>query len=157
MAQLLEGKTVVITAAAGAGIGFASAKRCLEEGAIVTISDVNRRRLTIATDELRAYGPALATAVLADVRKEADVQGLFAEAERSMGHIDVLINNAGVTIEKPLVDVTDEDWEAVLDTCLTGCFRCLRVALRGMYRLRTATVVNLASALGLKARPFSDR
>ncbi|MEE3114919.1 MAG: SDR family NAD(P)-dependent oxidoreductase, partial [Actinomycetota bacterium] len=130
--NLLDGRIVVVTAAAGAGIGFAAARRCVEEGATVVISDVHERRLGEAADVLADLTGQRPVAVRCDVTVEDDVQGLFAAAIDAHGHVDVLVNNAGLGGETPLVDMTDEEWQRVLDVTLTGTMRCTRAALRHM-------------------------
>src|SRR5205085_4081096 len=113
--DLLEGKTVVVTAAAGTGIGFATAKRCAEEGAVVAVSDKHERRLAEAAEQL---GGALA--VPCDVTQEDDVQRLFDSVVGELGRLDVLVNNAGLGGTVPLVDMTDDQWHAGLDVTLNG-------------------------------------
>src|SRR5437879_928538 len=93
---LLSGKTVLVTAAAGTGIGFATAKRCIEEGARVAISDIHERRLGEAAEKLRALAGSEVPAVRCDVTVESEVQGLVAAAIERLGHVDVLVNNAGL-------------------------------------------------------------
>src|SRR5215471_3943534 len=92
---LLAGKTVLVTAAAGTGIGFATAKRCIEEGARVVISDIHERRLTQASEQLGELAREAVLAVRCDVTIEAEVQALLEAAVRRHGQLDVLINNAG--------------------------------------------------------------
>lgn len=150
--NLLEGKRVIITAAAGAGIGFAAAKRCVEEGAQVVISDIHRQRLGEAGEELAAMSDAKVTAVLCNVTSEADVQKLIDVAETEMGRIDVMINNAGLGGTADLVDMTDEQWFKVIDVTLNGTMRCTRAALRHMIPRQGGVVVNNASVLGWRAQ-----
>src|SRR5882672_5387684 len=88
---LLAGKTVLVTAAAGTGIGFATAKRCLEEGARVAIADIHERRLGEARDALAAVSGTAPPAVLADVTNEDDVQRLFAATIDDFGAVDILV------------------------------------------------------------------
>ena len=151
---LLDGKVIVITAAAGTGIGGAAARRCLEEGAQVVISDQHARRLAEARDELRAAHGDRIAALPCDVTDEAQVQALIAGAAGHFGRIDVLINNAGLGGTGSVLDLTDEQWLAVLDVTLTGTFRCTRAALRQLVAQgRGGAVVNNASVLGWRAQP----
>ena len=150
--NLLDGRIVVVTAAAGAGIGFAAARRCVEEGATVVISDVHERRLGEAADVLADLTGQRPVAVRCDVTVEDDVQGLFAAAIDAHGHVDVLVNNAGLGGETPLVDMTDEEWQRVLDVTLTGTMRCTRAALRHMTSRGSGAIVNNASVLGWRAQ-----
>jgi 3-oxoacyl-[acyl-carrier protein] reductase len=143
---LLEGKTVVVTAAAGTGIGFATAKRCVEEGARVLVSDAHERRLGEAAAELRT------ASVVCDVTDEDSVERLFATALTELGSIDVLVNNAGLGGTVDLVDMTDGDWAKVIDVTLTGTFRCTRAALRLMRAAGAGVIVNNASVLGWRAK-----
>jgi 3-oxoacyl-[acyl-carrier protein] reductase len=150
--NLLDGRVVVVTAAAGAGIGFAAAKRCVEEGAVVVVSDVHERRLGEAADSLAELAGERPLAVRCDVTVEDDVQGLFAAAIDAHGHIDVLVNNAGLGGEALLVDMADEEWHRVLDITLTGTMRCTRTALRHMTGRGSGAIVNNASVLGWRAQ-----
>jgi len=139
---LLDGKSVVITAAAGAGIGFASAKRCVEEGARVAIGDIHERRLAEAAEQLAEIGGEKPPAVLCNVTSEDDVQRLLAAAIDAFGHVDVMVNNAGLGGTTNLVDMTDDQWRAVLDITLDGTFRCTRAALRHMTERGQGVIVN---------------
>lgn len=150
--ELLAGKTVLITAAAGAGIGFATAKRCVEEGASVIISDAHERRLTEAAEALGRLGRARLKVVVCDVTVEAQVERMFEFAIREAGGVDVLVNNAGLGGFARLTDMTDEAWAKVLDVSLTGTFRCTRAALRHMLPRRRGAIVNNASVLGWRAQ-----
>ncbi len=112
---LLKGKTVLITAAAGGGIGFATARRCLEEGArALVISDIHERRLGEAVTALKKeFAQAEVHGKLANVTVEADVQALVEDAEDKTGGVDVLVNNAGLGGSKRVVDMSDEEWHKV--------------------------------------------
>jgi 3-oxoacyl-[acyl-carrier protein] reductase len=151
---LLEGKVIVITAAAGTGIGGAAARRCLEEGAEVMISDQHPRRLEQAREELAGgHGDRVASAGC-DVTDEAAVEALMAIAVARFGRIDVLINNAGLGGTASVLDMTDEQWDKVLDVTLNGTFRCTRAALRVMVAQgHGGAIVNNASVLGWRAQP----
>ena len=136
--DLLKGKRVVITAAAGTGIGFAAAKKCIEEGAQVFISDIHEGRLQKAQDTLEADTGQRPDFGICNVTQQDDVDGLIASAGKSMGGIDVVINNAGLGGTANLVDMTDEQWMAVLDVTLNGCFRINRAAMQYICLLYTS-------------------
>ena len=152
--NLLEGKSVLITAAAGAGIGFAAATRAAEEGArAVTISDIHEGRLEKAVETLRAEtGLQNVFGKLANVTVEEDVQALIDYAEEQMDGVDVLINNAGLGGTKLLVDMEDDEWSRVLDITLTGTMRMSRAMLKKMQPRGTGVIVNNASVLGWRAQ-----
>lgn len=149
---LLAGKTVLVTAAAGTGIGLATAKRCLEEGARVLISDVHERRLAQAADALSGIAGERVHGVRCDVTVEAEVQSLIATAERELGAIDVLVNNAGLGGTANLAEMTDAQWLRVLDVTLTGTFRMTRAVLGPMLARGRGVIVNNASVLGWRAQ-----
>ena len=152
--HLLEGKVVVITAAAGTGIGGAAARRCLEEGAQVVISDQHHRRLAATREELAQARGDRVWSQPCDVTDEAQVQALIEGAAARFGRIDVLVNNAGLGGTASVLDMTDEQWLRVLDVTLTGTFRCTRAALRQMVAQgHGGAVVNNASVLGWRAQP----
>ncbi len=156
---LLAGKVVIVTAAAGTGIGFATARRCVEEGATVVLSDAHERRLGESVEELepvaRAATPegAGVLGVPCDVTDEEQVQHLYRTAVDRLGRFDVAVHNAGLGGTVPLVDMSDEQWARVLDVTLTGTFRCTRAALTHLLPRRTGVIVNNASVLGWRAQP----
>lgn len=151
--QLLAGKSAVVTAAAGTGIGFAAAKKCIEEGARVCISDIHERRLGEAADRLAAETGQRPLAVLCNVTIEDDVQNLVATAAAELGGIDVMINNAGLGGTANLVEMTDDQWNVVLDVTLNGTMRATRAVLRHMIERGTGgAIVNNASVIGWRAQ-----
>ncbi len=150
---LLKGQTVVITAAAGTGIGFAAAKRAAEEGASILISDFHERRLGEAADRIAAEaGCARPATFVCDVTVQEQVDGLRDAALGALGHVDVLINNAGLGGEVSVVDMTDEQWSRVLDVTLNSVFRMTRAFLPHMQSRKTGAIVNNASVLGWRAQ-----
>jgi 3-oxoacyl-[acyl-carrier protein] reductase len=149
---LLAGRTVLVTAAAGTGIGFATAKRCAEEGATVVISDRHERRLAESAATLGRLTGTAPLAVPCDVTAEAEVQRLFDAAIAEHGRLDVVVNNAGLGGDTPLVEMTDEQWHSVLDVTLNGTFRCTRAALRHMLPRGSGVIVNNASVIGWRAQ-----
>ena len=152
--NLLVGKSVLITAAAGAGIGFAAAQKSVEEGArALVISDVHEGRLAQAVETLQAINPECKVSCkLCNVTVEDDVQALIQHAEDATGGVDVLINNAGLGGTKLLVDMTDEEWDRVLDITLTGTMRMTRAIMRVMQTRGAGVIVNNASVLGWRAQ-----
>ncbi|HEX7305374.1 SDR family oxidoreductase [Lentzea sp.] len=145
--DLLRDKVVVVTAAAGTGIGSATARRCLEEGATVVISDWHERRLKQTHEALGA-----GLAIPCDVTNEQQVQHLVDETVERYGRIDVMVNNAGLGGEKPVTEMTDDEWSRVLDVTLNGTFRCTRAVLRQMVVQRSGVVVNNSSVIGWRAQ-----
>ena len=143
---LLKDKGVLITAAAGTGIGAATARRCKEEGARVVISDKHERRLAETAEELGVIG------IPCDVTNEDDVQRLVRDAAKELGGIDVLVNNAGLGGSAEIHTMTDDQWNIVLEVTLTGTFRMTRAALNHMYPRGKGVIVNNASVLGWRAQ-----
>ena len=153
--SLLSGKSVLVTAAAGAGIGFAAATRSLEEGArAVVLSDIHEGRLQAAVDKLKTEaGHEQVFGRVANVAVEEDVQGLIDFAEDRVGGVDILINNAGLGTSKLLIDMEDEEWNKVIDVTLNGTMRMTRCMMKVMKaRGRGGVIVNNASVLGWRAQ-----
>lgn len=150
---LLSGKSALVTAAAGTGIGFATALRCAEEGARVVLSDRHERRLAEAVERLaEEAGVEAAAAIPCDVTVEEDVQRLVDDAAGALGGIDVLVNNAGLGGERSVLEMSDSEWATVLDVTLNGTFRCTRAGLRHMVERGRGAVVNNASISGWRAQ-----
>ncbi|SEF20397.1 3-oxoacyl-[acyl-carrier protein] reductase [Amycolatopsis pretoriensis] len=149
--ELLSGKVVVVTAAAGTGIGSAVARRCLEEGAQVVISDWHERRLGEKAAELAELGKV--HAIPCDVTAEVQVQALIDGAVDHFGRLDVMVNNAGLGGTKSVLEMTDDEWSRVLDITLTGTFRCTRAALKQFVAQGGGgAIVNNASVIGWRAQ-----
>ncbi|MFG2876661.1 SDR family oxidoreductase [Streptomyces sp. NPDC048337] len=151
---LLKDRTAVITAAAGAGIGGATARRFLEEGARIIVSDAHARRLKETEDALAAdFGADRVTSLPCDVTDEDQVRALFALAEQTHGRLDIVVNNAGLGGTAALVDMTDDQWSRVLDVTLNGTFRCTRAAMRSLRASGGGgVIVNNASVIGWRAQ-----
>ncbi|MFM7063074.1 MAG: SDR family oxidoreductase [Actinomycetes bacterium] len=150
--NLLQGQHVVVTAAAGTGIGGALARRVLLEGGHLVISDAHERRLGETADALAEEFGTRPTTVTCDVTSEDDVQRLLQTSLDQLGHIDVWMNNAGLGGNGLVTELTDEQWSKVVDVTLTGTFRCLRAVLPHMYGRGAGAVVNNASVLGWRAQ-----
>ena len=144
--DLLKDKVVVVTAAAGTGIGSAVARRCAEEGAQVVISDWHEKRLEKTAADLGTH------AIPCDVTNERQVQALIDGTVAEYGRLDVMINNAGLGGTRSIVEMTDEEWTRVLEVTLNGTFRCTRAALRRMVEQGSGAVVNNASVVGWRAQ-----
>ena len=151
---LLRGKTVVVTAAAGAGIGASMVRRCLEEDArAVVLSDTHERRLAEAQELLeKEFGDDRVASVTCDVTDEEQVTALLDLAER-FGGVDVMVNNAGLGGTASVMEMTDEQWSRVLDITLTGTFRCVRAASNRMVAAgKKGVIINNASVIGWRAQ-----
>jgi len=151
--NLLPDKVVLITAAAGTGIGSAVALRCLEEGARVVVSDAHERRLQSTLDELAVKFGERVWAYPCDVRSTEQVEALIHAAAGHFGQLDVVVNNAGLGGTGSVLELSDDDWDRVVDITLTGTFRCTRAALKHMVAQGTGgAIVNNASVLGWRAQ-----
>ncbi|MEV0266097.1 SDR family oxidoreductase [Streptomyces sp. NPDC050617] len=151
---LLAGRGAVVTAAAGAGIGGATARKFLQEGARVVLGDLHARRLAESTAALaEEFGADSVASLPCDVTDEAQVAALFDLAEERHGHLDIVVNNAGLGGTADLVEMTDDQWDKVLDTTLNSTFRCTRAALRRMRASgRGGAIVNNSSVVGWRAQ-----
>jgi meso-butanediol dehydrogenase/(S,S)-butanediol dehydrogenase/diacetyl reductase len=145
----LKDKRVLITGGAS-GIGAATAARFLEEGSRVCVLDRDAK----ACDRLRRELPGLAEAIIADVTDLMQVEAAFAEAVRLMDGVDVLINNAGISVRHKFLDITPEEWEKVLSVNLTGVFYVAQTAARHMWERGSGVILQTASTNGLVGQPF---
>ena len=151
---LLTGRRAVVTAAAGTGIGSATARRLLAEGADVVVSDWHERRLEATRSELSVdFTDRKVGAIACDVSSTEQVDELVRGAAAALGGVDIFVNNAGLGGETPVVDMTDEQWDRVLDVTLNGTFRCTRAALKYFRDAKHGgVIVNNASVLGWRAQ-----
>ena len=139
----LTGKVAVVTGGSR-GIGLAIAEAFLREGASVVISGSSRDHLDAATKSLASYSGRV-SAVQADVRRYDEVEGLMATAAGDFGGLDILINNAGVGVFKPVAETTVEEWHRVLDTNLSGVFYGCHAAIPHMKRRGGGWIINISS------------
>lgn len=150
---LLQGKVVLVTAAAGTGIGSTTARRALLEGADVVVSDFHERRLNETREDLAALGLGKVGAVVCDVTSTAAVDNLITETVQQAGRLDVLVNNAGLGGQTPVIDMTDDEWDRVVNVTLTSVMRATRAALRYFRDVdHGGVIVNNASVLGWRAQ-----
>jgi len=145
----LKDKRVLVTGGAS-GIGAATAARFLEEGSRVCVLDRDAK----GCDQVRREVPGLAEAIIADVTDLMQVEAAFAEAVRLMDGVDVLINNAGISIRHKFLDITPEEWEKVLSVNLTGVFYVAQTAARHMSERGSGVILQTASTNGLVGQPF---
>jgi NAD(P)-dependent dehydrogenase (short-subunit alcohol dehydrogenase family) len=139
----LSGKVAVVTGGSR-GIGFATAEALLTEGASVVISGSSGSHLDAAVKRLASYAGRV-SAVQADVRSYEDVKTLMTTAVKEFGGLDILINNAGVGVFKPVAETTVEEWHRVLDTNLSGVFYCCHAALPHMKQRGGGWIINISS------------
>ncbi|MGA9800476.1 MAG: SDR family oxidoreductase [Terriglobales bacterium] len=145
----LKGKRVLITGGAS-GIGAATAARFVEEGAKVVVLDRDAK----GRSQIQSRLPALAGTVDADVSNLKQVQAGFAEALRLMGGVDVLINNAGISIRHNFLDITPEEWDKTVAVNLTGVFYVAQAAARHMWERGSGVILQTASTNGVMGYPF---
>ena len=149
--DLLRGKTVLVTASAGTGIGYATAKRCAEEGATVMLSDMHPERLESYADRLAEEIGREVPRIRCDVTVEADVRAMIDAAVARMGRLDVLVNNAGMGGTHALKDTTDDQFLRIMEVNVTGTFRAMRAAIPVMIAQGGGVIVNLSSITAWRA------
>jgi NAD(P)-dependent dehydrogenase (short-subunit alcohol dehydrogenase family) len=144
----MDGAVAVVTGGAR-GIGRATALALADAGAVTIVADLDAEASAEAVAEIGAHG-GRAWAHAADVTREDSVDALFAAAAEREGRVDILINNAGIAIRRPAVDLSLDDWDKVVAVNMTGMFLCARSAARYMIaRGAGGAVVNVASIMGL--------
>ena len=145
--DLLNGKTAIVTGASR-GIGAAIAHRLCETGANVVICSRSADTIAQVANTLQDSGHTV-QAIVADISQKADVETLIKKTIAQFSQIDILVNNAGITRDMLLMRLKDEDWDAVLQTNLTGTMYCTRAVLRPMIRQRSGRIINISSVVGL--------
>ena len=149
--DMLNGKTAIVTGASR-GIGAAIAHRLCEVGANVVICSRSLETISETATALKNKGYSI-HAMAADISKKEDVETLVEATLEQFSQIDVLVNNAGITRDMLLMRLKDEDWEAVLQTNLTGTMYCTRAVLRPMIRQKSGRIINISSVIGLMGNP----
>jgi 3-oxoacyl-[acyl-carrier protein] reductase len=145
----LSNRVAIVTGSAR-GIGKAIALRLAEAGADIVVNDIPAAAETLEATaaEIRALGRKC-LAVTADVSNKDDVARLIDSAAATYGHIDIMVNNAGVTRDGLVMRMSDEDWDTVLNIDLKSAFLCSRAVLRHMIKQRWGRIVSIASVVGI--------
>lgn len=145
----LKNKRVLITGGAS-GIGSATVSRFIAEGSLVTILD----RDEVALNNKKKSTPDLVGTIKGDVSKPSDVEKAFEKVKEFMGGIDVLINNAGISIRDLFVDISYEQWQKVINVNLTGVFLVAQATAKLMLEGTGGTIINMGSTNGMTGIPF---
>ena len=144
----LTGKTAVVTGG-GTGLGEAAARALAEAGASLVLCGRRLDHLEKVASEIQSAG-GRALPIVTDVARREDVEAMASEALKAFGKVDILVNNAGINIVKPFLKLTEEEWDAVLNTNLKGCFYCCQALGKGMVEQRSGSIINMVSVFGLR-------
>jgi gluconate 5-dehydrogenase len=139
----LSGRVAIVTGGAR-GIGFAIAKGLASSGALVVIADINSDGAEKAAATVRAEG-FQTQSIAVDVTKRTSVQDMVGQTVEGSGQIDILVNCAGIILRKPIEEVTDEEWDSILDVNLRGVFLCSQVAGREMIKRKQGKIISISS------------
>ncbi len=145
-----EGRTAIVTGSSR-GLGKAIAEKLGILGANVVLTGTSETVFNTAA-ELEAKG-IKAVAIVGDVRNAEDVKNMISKAVETFGGIDILINNAGITKDKPMAMMSEDDWDTVLDINLKGCFLCTKAAAKVMLKKKYGRIINVSSVAGAYGNP----
>jgi 3-oxoacyl-[acyl-carrier protein] reductase len=148
LAEMLQDKVALVTGASR-GIGRAIAENLASLGASVAVNYVARAESAAQVVEAVVGAGGRATAVQADVRSADAVQAMVRQIEEELGPVDILVNNAGITRDGLLARMSEDDWQAVIETNLNGAFHCTKAVLRKMMRRRWGRIINVSSVAGM--------
>ena len=149
----MERKTAIVTGARR-GIGEATALAFAEAGADVAICDwvVEGGELAAVAEKIEKLGRR-SLAVQTDVSRKADVDNLVQQAMDAFGTIDILVNNAGIASAVPLLEISEDDWDLVIDIDLKGCYLCSQVVGKIMVEQKRGNIINISSVFGINGHP----
>jgi len=142
----LKNKIAIVTGS-GRGIGKSTALELAKEGAKVVVSDIDIKECQNVCDEIKKIGSD-AIAVKCDISKKSDVDAMIKKIMQKFQKIDILINNAGVVLMKPFVEMTEKDWDFVLDINLKGVFLCTNAVAKQMIKQKSGKIISVASIAG---------
>lgn len=143
----LTGKTAIVTGGSR-GIGRAAALTLAEAGADVAVIYAGNTAAAEETVRLIEEKGRKGLAIQCDVADEAAVTAMVKDVKKELGRIDILVNNAGITRDGLLMIMKEDDWQAVLDTNLTGAFHCTKAVTRLMMKQRSGSIINITSVVG---------
>jgi len=149
--MVLKGKVALVTGA-GQGIGKAISLMFAKEGAAVAVADIKEENAREAVKEIESLG-GRAIALKVDVSSFSDAEKMVEDAVTGLGGLHILVNNAGITRDKLLLRLSEEDWDVVLKVNLKGAFNATKAAVRVMSKNRYGRIVNIASIVGLTGNP----
>ena len=153
MTKRLSGRVALVTGAAR-GIGLAAARRLAEEDAKVLLSDIDDDILASATAPLEAQGLAVA-AISCDVADQAGIDAMVGKAVHDWGRIDIVVNNAAISDDTPIEDLSDEHWHSVLAVNLDSVLNVTKTALPWLKQSRLGSIINIASVQGIRGQPHA--
>jgi 3-oxoacyl-[acyl-carrier protein] reductase len=142
----LQGRVCIVTGAAQ-GIGLATARRFLEDGAIVALCDIRRESVDAAVEALRELGTVEGFVV--DVTRRDQIDAMVSSVHTRHGSIDVLVNNAGITLDARLQKMNDDQFDRVIDVNLKGTFNCSRAVADIMVQQGSGVILNASSVVGI--------
>lgn len=142
----LDNKVAIVTGA-GQGIGRAISLELAKEGAKIIVSDINQETIDKTVEEIKSLGIDV-IGVKADVSNSSEVEEMVKKALEHFGSIDILVNNAGIYPFKPLIELSEEDWNKVLNINLKGCFNCTRAVVDTMIKQKSGRIINITSIAG---------
>jgi 3-oxoacyl-[acyl-carrier protein] reductase len=142
----LQGKVAIVTGGAQ-GIGHATAQKFLEEGAVVALCDVRAEAVTAAVESLQPLGPVEGHVV--DVTRREQIDAMVAAVRARHGRIDVLVNNAGITLDARLQKMDERQFDRVIDVNLKGTFNCAQAVVDTMVEQGDGVILNASSVVGI--------
>lgn len=147
----IQGKTALITGS-GEGLGYILSKGLAKAGATVILNGRNEKKLKNTAKEFTGLGYQVHYYVF-DITKSSEVHWAVKKIEQAVGPIDILINNAGIQIRKPLEDFSEKNWNEIINTNLTGAFIVSKAVVQGMIKRQAGKIINICSLMSEVGRP----